>query len=116
MVPAEGANGSLFPMQLKFKQQQVEDQLSRIGSLDLPEISPILGSERTTYYRNKLEFTFSNKRWIESLSEAGDIPAEERQGLGFHISGMFDKVLDIHKCYLQDDPSNEIRNFIRKFA
>jgi 23S rRNA (uracil1939-C5)-methyltransferase len=105
-----------YSMQLKFKQQQVEDQLSRIGSLDLPEISPILGSERTTYYRNKLEFTFSNKRWIESLSEAGDIPAEERQGLGFHISGMFDKVLDIHKCYLQDDPSNEIRNFIRKFA
>lgn len=105
-----------YPLQLKFKQQQVEDQLKRIGSLELPEILPIIGSDNTKYYRNKLEFTFSNKRWIESLSEAENIPADERQGLGFHISGMFDKVLDIHKCYLQESPSDEIRNHIRKFA
>ncbi len=105
-----------YPLQLNYKQQQVEDQLKRIGGLELPDISPILGSERTTRYRNKLEFTFSNKRWIESLSEAENLSETERYGLGFHIAGMFDKVIDIEKCHLQDEPSNEIRNFIKQFA
>lgn len=105
-----------YSMQLKYKQQQVDDQLLRIGNLDLPEISPIIGSERVVRYRNKLEFTFSNKRWIESLSEAENLGEFERYGLGFHIAGMFDKVLDIEKCHLQDDPSNEIRNYIKRVA
>lgn len=102
--------------QLEFKQQQVEDQLVRIGKLDLPEISPILGSQKQQYYRNKLEFTFSDKRWVESLSEAENLSDQEKLGLGFHIMGMFDKVLDIKKCYLQEEPSNKIRLFIKDYA
>ena len=105
-----------YSMQLEFKQQQVIDQLTRIGHLQLPEIMPILGSEKTEYYRNKLEYTFSDKRWIESLSEAENIPDKERNGLGFHIAGLFDKVLDIRECHLQPEPSNAIRLFVKKFA
>src|SRR3989339_72743 len=105
-----------YSTQLRFKQQQVTDQLTRIGHLKLPEITPILGSEREQYYRNKLEFTFSSKRWIESLTEAENLPAEQRTGLGFHIAGLFDKVLDINHCYLQPSPSNEIRLFVKEFA
>lgn len=105
-----------YPLQLKYKQQQVEDQLLRIGGLELPEILPIMGSEKTIKYRNKLEFTFSNKRWLDTILDAEALTEVERYGLGFHISGMFDKVVDIKKCYLQDEPSNEIRNHIREFA
>lgn len=105
-----------YSTQLQFKQQQVTDQLTRIGHLKLPEITPILGSENEQYYRNKLEFTFSSKRWIESLTEAENLPAEQRTGLGFHIAGLFDKVLDIEHCYLQPSPSNEIRLFVKQFA
>ncbi|HCT94009.1 MAG: 23S rRNA (uracil-5-)-methyltransferase RumA [Bacteroidetes bacterium GWE2_39_28] len=105
-----------YSTQLRFKQQQVTDQLTRIGHLKLPEITPILGSESEQYYRNKLEFTFSSKRWIESLTEAENLPAEQRTGLGFHIAGLFDKVLDINHCYLQPSPSNEIRLFVKEFA
>lgn len=105
-----------YPLQLKYKQQQVEDQLLRIGGLELPAILPIMGSEKTIKYRNKLEFTFSNKRWLDTILDAEALTEVERYGLGFHISGMFDKVVDIKKCYLQDEPSNEIRNHIRKFA
>ncbi|MFA6334289.1 MAG: 23S rRNA (uracil(1939)-C(5))-methyltransferase RlmD [Bacteroidales bacterium] len=105
-----------YPLQLEFKQQQVIDQLTRIGKLKLPEITPILGSEKTTLYRNKLEFTFSNKRWLESKEELDNIPFSDRPGLGFHISGLFDKVLDVQKCYLQPEPSNSLRLFIRDFA
>lgn len=105
-----------YQKQLEFKQQQVEDQLVRIGRLDLPEISPILGSQKQQYYRNKLEFTFSDKRWVESLSEAENLSDQEKLGLGFHIMGMFDKVLDIKKCYLQEEPSNKIRLFIKDYA
>lgn len=105
-----------YQKQLEFKQQQVEDQLVRIGRLDLPEISPILGSQKQEYYRNKLEFTFSDKRWVESLNEAENLSDQEKLGLGFHIMGMFDKVLDIKKCYLQEEPSNKIRLFIKDYA
>ena len=105
-----------YSFQLKFKQQQVIDQLTRIGHLDLPIISPILGSEHEREYRNKLEYTFSSKRWIESGIEAENLSPAERVGLGFHISGLFDKVLDIQKCYLQHDLSNRIRLFVKKFA
>lgn len=105
-----------YDLQLKYKQQQVEDQLKRIGKLVLPPIEPILGSEKTVEYRNKLEFTFSNKRWILSGEDAEGLSDVEKLGLGFHISGFFDKVLDIKKCHLQTSPSNEIRLWIKQYA
>lgn len=105
-----------YSVQLENKQQQVTDQLTRIGHLTLPEISPILGSQETQYYRNKLEFTFSNKRWIESINEAEGLSDQDKMGLGFHIAGMFDKVLDVEHCYLQSDPSNEIRLFVKEYT
>ena len=105
-----------YSEQLKSKERQVIDQLVRIGHLELPEISPIMESEKTTEYRNKLEYTFSSKRWIESSSESEDLSEKERNGLGFHIAGLFDKVLDINHCYLQPSPSNEIRLFVKQFA
>lgn len=105
-----------YDLQLKYKQQQVEDQLKRIGKLVLPPIEPILGSEKTVEYRNKLEFTFSNKRWILSGEDADGLSDVEKLGLGFHISGFFDKVLDIKKCHLQASPSNEIRLWIKQYA
>ena len=105
-----------YPLQLKYKQQQVADQLTRIGHLSLPEISPILGSEQTEYYRNKLEFTFSNRRWILKGEDPESLSGNDWLALGFHISGFFDKVLDIKKCHLQAEPSNAIRLFIKEYA
>lgn len=105
-----------YPVQLQNKQQQVIDQLTRIGHLNLPSITPILGSDKVTEYRNKLEFTFSAKRWVESASEADNLTDNDKAGLGFHIAGMFDKVLDVERCYLQPSPSNEIRLFIKEFT
>ncbi len=106
-----------YSEQLKAKQKQVEDQLSRIGKVELPPITPILGSEATTYYRNKLEFSFSDKRWITRAEQLSGEDLSNRGGaLGFHISGFFDKIVDIDHCYLQDEPSNSIRNEIRKFT
>lgn len=105
-----------YPMQTAFKQQQVVDQLSRIGHLSLPEISPILGSEKTEHYRNKLEYTFSNRRWLLPGEDWSTMSEQERLGLGFHVSGFFDKVLDIRECHLQREPSNAIRLFIRQYA
>ena len=105
-----------YEMQLQAKHQQVYDQLVRIGHLDVPEIQPIAGSEKTAGYRNKLEFTFSNRRWIEAGEDPEKIAPEDRVGLGFHVGRFFDKVLDIRHCYLQDGPSNDIRLFIRKYA
>lgn len=105
-----------YSEQLKFKQQQVSDQLTRIGKMELPEINPIVGSEKTTFYRNKLEYTFAPKRWLtyEEIAEGADIDASP--ALGFHIPGMFDKILDIHKCWLQPDPSNDIRLETKRFC
>lgn len=105
-----------YHMQLEYKTMQVRDQLTRIGKLDLPVIPEALKSDNTIEYRNKLEFTFSNKRWIESKFEAENIPFDQRNGLGFHIAGLFDKVLDIEKCWLQPEPSNKIRLFIKDYA
>lgn len=105
-----------YDMQLKAKQQQVWDQLVRIGHLEIPAISPILPSDKTKYYRNKLEFTFSNKRWIYNNEDPDSLTDEERLGLGFHVGKFFDKVLDIKHCSLQPEPSNEIRLFIREYA
>ena len=105
-----------YPMQIAFKQQQVVDQLTRIGHLDLPEVSPILGSETTERYRNKLEFTFSDRRWLTAGEDHSKLSDTERLGLGFHVRGFFDKVLDIRECHLQREPSNAIRLFVRQYA
>ncbi|MCD8176549.1 MAG: 23S rRNA (uracil(1939)-C(5))-methyltransferase RlmD [Tannerellaceae bacterium] len=105
-----------YEEQLKHKHTQVVDNLSRIGKVAMEEIRPILGSEKTTFYRNKLEYTFSNKRWLtEEQVKSGESFAD-MNGLGFHIPGMFDKVLDIRKCWLQDDISNRIRLAIREYC
>ena len=105
-----------YEMQLQAKQQQVYDQLVRIGHLDVPEIQPIVPSEQTTGYRNKLEFTFSNRRWIEAGEDPESIAPSDRAGLGFHVGRFFDKVLDIKHCHLQPEPSDSIRLFIRQYA
>ncbi len=105
-----------YDKQLYYKQKQVSDQLSRIGRIELPEISPILGSMKTTWYRNKLEFGFSNKRWLTHDEISTDLEFLNMNALGFHIPGLFDKIIDIKKCWLQDEPSNEIRNFIKNYA
>lgn len=104
-----------YNLQLKFKHQQVIDNLTRIGKIQLPEIYPILGSKNTEFYRNKLEFTFSNKKWL-TTEEMNSSQEHNMNGVGFHIPGMFDKVLDINKCWLQDDISNKLRNEIREYA
>ena len=105
-----------YPMQLQAKQQQVYDQLVRIGHLEVPEIQPIIGSDRTEFYRNKLEFTFSRRRWIQEGENPEELSDTEKLGLGFHVGRFFDKVLDIDRCYLQAAPSNEIRKFIKAYA
>jgi len=105
-----------YEMQLAAKQQQVYDQLVRIGHLDVPEITPILGSDQVQYYRNKLEFTFSNRKWLDNGVDPESVSEKDRQGLGFHVGRFFDKVLDIEHCYLQTEPSNEIRLFIKSYA
>ncbi|MGD9992041.1 MAG: 23S rRNA (uracil(1939)-C(5))-methyltransferase RlmD [Salinivirgaceae bacterium] len=103
-----------YSEQLKFKHQQVIDALTRIGKVELPEAEPILGSELTQYYRNKLEYTFSTHRWL-SRDEMSD-EAKDTNALGFHIPGLFDKILDIEHCYLQPEPSNAIRLALKEFA
>jgi 23S rRNA (uracil1939-C5)-methyltransferase len=105
-----------YEAQIRYKQQQVEDNLRRIGKIELPKISPILGSMETQFYRNKLEFTSSNRSWLTEEEVKSGADVENRNALGFHIPGKFDKVLDIKKCWLQDDISNQIRNTIREFA
>ena len=105
-----------YEEQLKQKRQQVEDQLVRIGHLNIPEVRPCLGSVRTREYRNKLEFTFADKRWLtyEEIAEGGDIASTP--AVGFHIPGCFDKVLDINRCHLQVDISNRIRLAAKTFC
>ena len=105
-----------YEKQLFYKQKQVAEQLMRLGKVELPEISPILGSTKNTFYRNKLEFSFSNKRWLTPEEMGVEEEMENLNALGFHIPRMFDKIIDIKKCWLQPDPSNAIRNFIREYA
>ncbi len=116
-----------YAEQLKYKQREVEQQLKRIGKLEIPDLLPIIGSDATTHYRNKLEFTFSNKRYLtkEELGErlkSRENNQDEEQvipedpALGFHVPRLFDKVIDIETCHLQPEPSNAIRLFIRQFA
>ncbi|WP_461534464.1 23S rRNA (uracil(1939)-C(5))-methyltransferase RlmD [Sinomicrobium sp.] len=105
-----------YEHQLFYKQKEVENNLTRLGKIDLPETSPIIGSDKQLFYRNKMEFSFSDSRWLTREEiESGEVP-EYRNALGFHIPGMWDKILDIEKCYLQADPSNEIRTAVRDFA
>ncbi len=105
-----------YPSQLKYKQQQVLDVLQRIAKVELPEARPILGSEKDRFYRNKLEYTFSNKRWrtLEEIQSGEEF--KNNEALGFHIPGMFDKVLDIEKCFLQEDFSNRVRLSVKAFC
>ena len=112
-----------YEKQLQYKQQEVADQMKRIGKVDLPEMLPIAGSSETKYYRNKLEFTFSSKKYF-TQAEMDMIPMPEDgprglpsiPALGFHVPGSFDKVIDIDECFLQSSPTNEIRNFIRTYS
>lgn len=104
-----------YEAQLQFKQKSVSDALQRLGKVDVTDMEPILGSAESRYYRNKLEYTFSDKRWLTD----GDMQLDETMemnALGYHIPGRFDKILDIDHCYLQADPSNEIRNKVREYA
>ena len=105
-----------YDIQLAAKQRQVFDQLTRIGHLTIPEITPIIGSDKTEYYRNKLEFTASNKRWLTSKEVEEQQFPDGEPGLGFHVGKFFDKVLDIKHCCLQPEPSNAIRLFIKDYA
>lgn len=105
-----------YEEQLKAKQQQVIDNLTRIGKIDIPEVSPILGSEKQYAYRNKLEFGFSDKRWLTEEEVKSGVKYDNMNALGFHITGAFDKILDIDKCWLMDDICNAIRNDIRNYA
>jgi len=102
--------------QLFFKEKEVTNNLIRIGHLELPEITPILGCDKQYFYRNKMEFSFSSSRWLtmEEIKSEEDI--DNRNACGFHIAGMWDKILDVEKCHLQEEPSNEIRNFIKDFG
>lgn len=105
-----------YEEQIKYKQKQVVDNLTRIGKIQMPEVSPILGSKKTKFYRNKLEYTFSNKRWLTESEIKENVKYDQMNAVGFHIPGAFDKVLAIEKCWLQDDISNQIRNAIRDYA
>lgn len=100
-----------------FKEKQVKDSLDRIAQVKYPGINPIIGVENPFYYRNKLEFTFSDKRWLNTADfTAGEKSDDKMKALGFHLPGRFDKVLDVHHCYLQKDPSNAIRLATKEFA
>ena len=105
-----------YAKQLEYKEAQVLDQFKRIGHLEFNEYFPIIPADKTDHYRNKLEFTFSNKKWltIEQIQSEEEIP--DRNGLGFHIPGAFDKVVDLNECHLQAEPSNSIRAFIREYT
>lgn len=105
-----------YSQQLFYKQNEVRNHLQRIGKIELPEFEPILGSEKQLFYRNKMEFGFSNSRWLTQDEIESEDDLGNRNALGFHIPKMWDKILDIHKCHLQEDPSNAIRNEIKDFA
>ena len=105
-----------YEHQLFYKQKEVENNLKRIGKIELPNISPILGAKEQYYYRNKMEFSFSDSKWLTLDQIKSDRIIENRNALGFHIPGMWDKILDIDSCHLQRDPSNNIRNFVKNKA
>ena len=105
-----------YDKQLYYKQKQVSDQLARIGGVAGVPINNILGADNTTHYRNKLEYTFCDRRWFDSSDANVDKESRDAEGLGFHVQGMFDRVIDIDKCWLQREPSNEVRNELRNFT
>ena len=105
-----------YQWQIYYKQKQVKDNFDRIGKLDYPEIMPILGCEKQYFYRNKLEYAFSNRKWLIDGAPAGTYGEEDCKGLGFHLPQLFDRVVDIEQCHLQADPSNDIRLFVRQFT
>lgn len=105
-----------YEAQLKFKQKFVSDALIRIGKLEIPEIEPIFANKEAYFYRNKLEFSFSNKKWLTEQQIKSEEEVANKNAVGFHIPGRFDKVLDITECHLQPDPSNAIRNEVRDYA
>ncbi|VAW11340.1 RNA methyltransferase, TrmA family [hydrothermal vent metagenome] len=105
-----------YEHQLFYKQKEVENNLRRIGHLDLPKVNAILGSEKQYFYRNKMEFSFSDSRWLTLNEIQSDIKITDKNALGFHIPGMWDKILDIEKCHLQGNPSNAIRLATKDFA
>ena len=105
-----------YSQQLFFKHNEVKNHLQRIGKIDLPDFEPILGSEKQFFYRNKMEFSFSNSRWLTEAEIGSSEELDNKNALGFHIPKMWDKILDINKCHLQEDPSNAIRNEVREFA
>ncbi|AWW29962.1 23S rRNA (uracil(1939)-C(5))-methyltransferase RlmD [Echinicola strongylocentroti] len=104
-----------YDLQMEYKRQQVVDQFQRIAKVPIPEVLPIIGSAETQYYRNKLDFTFSNNRWL-TREEIDSGKEFERNALGFHIPKRFDKIVDVEHCYLQGGPSNDARNALRDFA
>jgi len=107
-----------YKMQLEYKQQQVSDQLTRIGHIELPQIQPIIGSPHERYYRNKLEFTFSQHRYrtFEEINASRDLKFEPEPALGFHAPSLFDKVVEIETCYLQGDPTNKVLEVLRSYS
>ncbi len=105
-----------YEHQLYYKQKEVENNLTRLGKIELPESLPIIGSEEQYYYRNKMEFSFSDNKWLTFEQIQSDEIIKNRNALGFHIPGMWDKILDIDECHLQRNPSNAIRNFIKQKA
>jgi 23S rRNA (uracil1939-C5)-methyltransferase len=105
-----------YDKQLFYKNQEVFNNLKRIGKIELPTFEPILGSEKQFFYRNKMEFGFSDTRWMTDAEIQSGVEFDNKNALGFHIPRMWDKILDIEKCHLQEDPSNAIRNEIKRFA
>ncbi len=105
-----------YKKQLEYKQQEVEQNFKRIGKVELPALLPIVGSDATRHYRNKLEFTFSNKRYLTNEEVKNAEAIVQENALGFHVPRIFDKIIDIHECYLMDDVNNQIRNSIREFV
>ncbi|MBT8321061.1 MAG: 23S rRNA (uracil(1939)-C(5))-methyltransferase RlmD [Eudoraea sp.] len=105
-----------YEHQLRYKEEEVVNNLKRIGKVSLPPISPIMGSAEEYFYRNKMEFSFSDSRWLTQEEIASDADIKDRNALGFHIPGMWDKILDIKQCYLQKEPSNSIRLAVKSFA
>lgn len=105
-----------YPAQLRYKQQQVLDAFERIGKFPFPPLEPILGSARTTEYRNKVEFSFTDRKWLTEKVEIGTLSKEENMGLGYHIPGRFDKVFEVFTCHLMPQLNDEIRNSVRDFC
>jgi len=105
-----------YNMQLRYKEKQVMDNLTRIGKVEIPVIHPIIGAEEVFHYRNKLEYAFSDKRWLTKDEVESDAEFHNERALGFHVPGLFDKVLNIEECHLQPEPSNTIKNKVREYA